>query len=137
MGFKRNCYAKVWDIYPPKEGKKTCRVRLSVSKKNKNGDGYITDFSDYCTFIGSAFTYATTKLMKGDRIKLTEIDVSSTYNKEKDKQYIDFKVFECEPADSGYTSSRSEAEYPFDSDQEDLEMTAAETNGEDSEDLPF
>lgn len=133
MGFRKNCYAKVWDIYPPKEGKKTCRVRLSVSKKDKDGEGYITDFSDYCTFIGSAFTYATTKLMKGDRIKLTEVDVSSNYNKEQNKQFFDFKVFDCEPADGGNTSQSTDDPYPF---GDEVESTDTETS-DDSDDLPF
>lgn len=132
MGFRKNCYAKVWDIVPPKEGKKSCRVRLSVSKKNKNGDGYTVDFSDYCTFIGSAFIYATTKLMNGDRIKLTEIDVTSIYNKKKDRQFIDFKVFECEPVDGNNTPSRTEG-YPFGDEGEGVESNESD----DSEDLPF
>ena len=103
-----------------------------VSKKNKNGDGYTVEFSDYCTYIGSAFIYATTKLMNGDRIKLTEIDVTSIYNKKKDRQFIDFKVFECEPVDGNNTPSRTEG-YPFGDEGEGVESNESD----DSEDLPF
>ena len=131
MGFRKDCYAKVWEIYPPEEGRKTCKVQLSISKKNKDG-GYEQDFSDFCVFIGPAFQYATTKLMKGDRIKLTEVDVSTFYNKEKQRQYVTFKVFNCEAAGGGGTPAPESTVYPFDTaDQEDIEMTSSGSNDDD------
>lgn len=116
MGFKNGAYAKVWEVVPPQEGKKTYRVRLSISRKDKLSGEYEQDFSGYVSFIGKAAALAKEKLTKGSRVKLLETDVASAYNKEKKEAAYYFKVFDAELADSGSTSPTTETDYPFDLD---------------------
>lgn len=97
MGFRSNSFAMVFGIEPGK-GNFT-KVRLSVSRKDKNTGEYIQDFSGYCSFIGQAHAKAA-RLKERDRIKLIDVDVSNTYDKEKQKEYVNFKVFDFEMADA-------------------------------------
>lgn len=117
-----NSYAKVWDVQPGK-GNFT-KVRLSVSKKDKQTGEYVQDFSGFCMFIGDAHTKAAT-LKAGDRIKLGDIDVSTTYDKQANKEYVNYKVFSYEQesaqpqqaasVDSGehFTPVEGDDEMPF------------------------
>lgn len=103
MGFKKDAYATCWSV---KEGKgNSLRVRLSVSRKNKEGE-YEQDFSGFCTFIGTAKVKAE-RLKPKDRIKLGDVDVSTWYNKEKGVEYVTYKVFDFEMADAHDTPSSS------------------------------
>lgn len=87
----------VWSTELSKSGN-TTRVRLSSSRKNKMSGEYEQDFSGFCTFIGKAHDMA--KILKAkDRIKILECDVSTTYNKEQQKEYVNYKVFDFEMAD--------------------------------------
>ena len=93
MGFRTGAYATCFGVEPGK-GNFT-KVRLSISKKNKETGQYEQDFSGYCTFIGNAHALAT-RLKERDRIKLGDIDVSNTYDKEAKKEYVNYKVFSFE-----------------------------------------
>ena len=93
MGFRTGAYATCWSVEPGK-GSFT-KVRLSVSKKNRETGAYDQDFSGFCTFIGNAHAAAAT-LKERDRIKLGDVDVSSTFDKERGREYINFKVFSFE-----------------------------------------
>lgn len=94
MGFRTGAYASVWEV---KEGRgNTMSVRLSVSRKNKDGI-YEQDFSGYCTFIGIAKTKAE-KLKAKERIKLGDVDVTTWYDSDKGKEYVNYKVFDFEMA---------------------------------------
>ena len=99
MGFRNNAFATVWSVEPGK-GNFT-KVRLSVRRKNKDGQ-YEQDFAGFCTFIGQAHAKAA-RLKEKDRIKLGDVDVSNSYDKEKQKEYINFKVFDFEMADTADT----------------------------------
>lgn len=90
MGFRNSSYATVWSVEAG-SGNFT-KVRLSVSKKNKDG-AYEQDFSGFCMFIGTARAKAE-KLREKDRIVLKEVDVSTTYDKERNKEYVNYKVFD-------------------------------------------
>ncbi len=59
---------------------------------------YEQDFSGFCTFIGKAHEMAKS-LHPKDRIKILECDVGTTYDKEKKKEYTNYKVFDFEMAD--------------------------------------
>jgi len=104
MGFRRDAYAKVWEVKPNSSGKSTS-VRLSISKKVGEGQ-YEEDFSGYVTFIATANNRAAS-LTKGDRIKLGDVDVSSKYNPEKKERHFNFKVFSFEMADGSKNSTNS------------------------------
>lgn len=97
MGFRQNGFMTVWSVEPSKSGN-TTRVRLSSSRKNKQTGEYEQDFSGFCTFIGHAHN-AANKLHERDRIKILECDVGTTYDKEKKVEYVNYKVFDFEPAD--------------------------------------
>ncbi len=97
MGFRQNGFCSVWSTEPSKSGS-TTRVRLSSSRKNKATGEYEQDFSGFCTFIGKAHDMAQ-NLRPKDRIKILECDVGTTYDKEKQKEYVNYKVFDFEMAD--------------------------------------
>lgn len=93
MGFRKNSYATVWSV---EDGRgNTTKVRLSISKKNRETGEYEQDFAGFCTFIGTAKAKAE-KLKPKDRIKLGDVDVSNWYNKEKGVEYVSYKVFDFE-----------------------------------------
>ena len=96
MGFRPNAWATVWSIEPSAKGSST-KVRLSTSKKNKDGD-YEQDFSGFCLFVGNAHTNAA-KLSEKDRIKIGECEVTTFFDKEKNKEYVNFKVYNFETSD--------------------------------------
>lgn len=91
MGFRQGNYAKVWGttIY-----EKYTTVELSTSKKNKQSGEYEVDFqNNYVKFIGQAHRDAV-GLKRGDKIKIGECEVTRKYNKEKQREYIDFIVYD-------------------------------------------
>lgn len=91
MGFRKDGYAKVWKttVY-----EKYTVVELSTSKKNKQSGEYEVDFQhSFVKFIGQAHRDATS-LTRGSRIKLGDCDVTRKYSKEKQREYIDFIVYD-------------------------------------------
>lgn len=89
MGFGNGSWAKIWNV----EDKGNYHVvELSTSKKNKEGQ-YETDFSSkFVRFIGTAHQQAM-DLKKGDRIKLGNCDVTAKYDKDKQKEFVNYCVF--------------------------------------------
>lgn len=123
MGFKANAYATVWEVTPGK-GNFT-KVRLSTSKKNKEGE-YETDFSGFCMFVSQAHAKAQ-RLKQRDRIRLGDVEVTTTYNKDTKKEYVNYKVYDYEIADSAPVNTNSGSS-----------MSVAESNTvEAGDDLPF
>ena len=96
MGFRTGAFCKCWAIEPGKGN--FMKVRLSTSRKNRDTGEYEQDFSGYVMMIGQAHAKAQ-RLHDGDRIKLGDVDVTSSYNKEQKKEYINFKCFDFEMAD--------------------------------------
>ena len=90
MGFRNNAYATVWDI---DKKERYTRVRLSISRKKKDGIGYESDFSGWVGFAGEAAEPAS-KLKEKDRIQLTATDVRSLWDKENQKQNTWFWCYE-------------------------------------------
>lgn len=134
MGFRNGSYMTVWSAEPSKSGR-TTQVRLSSSRKNKTTNEYEQDFSAFCTFIGQAHE-AAASLKEKDRLKILECDVCTSYDKEKNKNYTTFKVFDFEPVD-GYASYSGSADNPNKNNSPRKKAALAE-EGEVSEDnLPF
>ena len=52
MGFRTGAYAKVWEVSPLSDT--STKVRMSVSRKNKQSGEYEQDFSGYVLCIGTA-----------------------------------------------------------------------------------
>lgn len=127
MGFRSGVWAKIWEITP---NERSTKVRVSTSKKNKDGK-YDQDFSGYVTLAGTAHKEAG-DLKVGDTFKIGDCEVTSRYDKEKKKEYINFAVYSFGDSDqktAGSTDKKS---------AEAAHATPANAEpSEDSEDLPF
>ena len=91
MGFRTGAFCKVWTVEPVSNT--MTKGRISISRKNKNTGEYDQEFSGYVSFVGTAAAQKGLKLKEGDRIKLGDVDVTNTYNKEKGITYTNFKIF--------------------------------------------
>lgn len=111
MGFRTGSWAKVWEVDPKSETSTT--VRLSISKKNKATGDYETDFSGFVMFVGSACAKKAAALKPNTSIKLGNVDVSTFYSKEKNKEYTNFKCFDFE-CDADTASGESGQSYVAD-----------------------
>lgn len=116
MGFKNNAFAKVWSV--EQISPMNTKARISISRKDKKEDKYVQDFSGYVNFIGADNAKKAMALREGDRIKLGDVDVSTTYDSNKKTTYTNFKVFSFE-TDSGSTKQKQDV-YEGDVDDKSL-----------------
>lgn len=126
MSFRNNAYATVWEVTP-----KTATItsaRISTSRKDKETDKYETDFSGFVSFLGTAAASKALSLKKEDRIKLLDVAVTSEYNKEQNKMYTNFKVFDFELATKGNSTQAPKTN------STEKEVDGGEVE---AEDLPF
>lgn len=98
MGFRNGAYATVWEVEPSKFDTMT-NGRISISRKNKDSGEYEQDFSGFVSFVGTAAAKKALSLKEKDRIKLGDVDVSTRYDKAKEKEYINYKIFSFEMAE--------------------------------------
>lgn len=103
MGFRNGAFASVWSVEPGKGN--FSKVRLSISRKNRDGK-YEQDFAGFCTFVSQAHAKAA-RLKEKDRIRLGDVDVSNSYDKDKKKEYVNFKVFDFDMADEANASAKA------------------------------
>jgi hypothetical protein len=99
MGFRqadsegRGGFARIWSV----EDKENYSIaKVSTSKKRKDDSGYDTDFQDgYVRLIGSAHEKAKTLNVseKGIAIQITSCEVTTPYNAETKKGYVNFAIF--------------------------------------------
>lgn len=94
MGFRNGAYATVWSSEPISDV--NTKIRISISRKNKNTGEYEQDFSGFIACIGTAAAKKAALLKEKDRIKLGDTDVSTYYDAEKKKTYYNFKLFSFE-----------------------------------------
>ena len=126
MSFRNNAYATVWEVTP-----KTATItsaRISTSRKDKETDKYETDFSGFVSFLGTAAASKALSLKKEDRIKLLDVAVTSKYDKEQNKTYTNFNVFDFELAIKGDSAQAPRTNFPK------KEVDSGEVE---AEDLPF
>ena len=69
------------------------KLRISISRKNKQSGEYEQDFSGFVNAIGTAAAKKAACLKEGDTIKLGDVDVTNKYDKEKNITYTNFAVF--------------------------------------------
>ena len=111
MGFRTGAYAKVWEVTPMSDT--STKLRISVSRKNKQSGEYEQDFSGFVLCIGSAAARNALKLKEGARIKLGDCDVTTKYDAQKKITYTNFKLFSFETEDdSGSTKQDNTAPQP-------------------------
>lgn len=125
MGFRTGAFCKLWTIEPVRDT--ITKSRASISKKNKNTGEYESEFDGFIAFVGTAAASKAARLKEGDRIRLGDVDVTRRYDKEKQKEYINFNVYSFEMADS-----RTSAAPPTITNTEPVDSGEVETD-----DLPF
>lgn len=103
MGFRTGAYAKVWEVSPMSDT--NTKIRISVSRKNKQTGEYEQDFSGFVLCIGTAAAKKATLLHEGSRIKIGDCDVTTKYDAAKKTTYTNFKIFSFEDADGDGTNS--------------------------------
>ena len=91
MGFHNDGYATVWQV----DGKSRTMttVRLTTSKKDRDTGTYVQDFSGFVAFVGADNAAKALELHEKDRIKLGYVDVSTKYDKEKKKEFVNYTCF--------------------------------------------
>ncbi len=94
MGFRTGAFCKIWEVTPMSDT--STKLRMSISRKNKQTGEYEQDFSGFVMAIGTAAAKKAANLKEGDRIKLGDVDVSTKYDKEKKVTYTNFKMFSFE-----------------------------------------
>ena len=105
MGLRSaGCYVKVWGV---ERKEKYTKVKATVSKKNKQTNQYEVDWSGFLTFIGEAHSSAAS-LKVGDNIKVTEFEVSTSYNKEKNVNYTNYAVYKFEMAGNNNANAKQQ-----------------------------
>lgn len=91
MGFRTGSWAKIWGIEP--KSSTWTKGRISISRKNRQTGEYEQDFSGFVDFTGTASAAKAAGLHEGDTIKLGDVDVVRVWDKERQKEYINYKVF--------------------------------------------
>lgn len=128
MGFRNGAFATVWTSEV--KSQRLTRCRISISKKNRDTGAYDQTFSGYVAFAGSAAASKAARLHEKDRIKLLEVDVENSYDKENKKEYTNFLVYDFEMADNEQTTGgNSPANNDF--------VPIVDEGEVDDEDLPF
>lgn len=95
MGFRNDSYASVFGVKPVSDA--MTKGNIAISRKNKQTGNYEQDFSGFVTFIGTEVAKKAAQLKcektKPARIKLGQVDVSTYYDREKQREYVNYKVF--------------------------------------------
>lgn len=134
MGFRTGSWAKVWEVRPTKSSGVT-ELRISISKKNRDTGEYEQDFGGYVRCAGTACAAKASALKEGDRIRLGDVDVTRRYDKEAQKEYLNFTVFSFD-VDDGMGSSGSSAASTAPAPRPSPSEPAA-PEGDSDDELPF
>lgn len=105
MGFKKDSFAKVWSVEGVSDT--NTKLRISISRKNRQTGEYEEDFAGFVSCIGSMAAKKALALKEGDRIRLGDTDVTTWYNKEKKVTYTTYKIFDFEVPDSNKPDNNS------------------------------
>ena len=106
MGFRTGAWATCWEVQTKSDT--LTIVRLSTSRKEKNSDEYVQDFSKFVAFVGTANAQKAAKLKEKSRIKLGDVEVTSRYDKENNKEYTNFTCYSFEQQDEDKGTSSNE-----------------------------
>lgn len=141
MGFRqadsegRGGFARVWSV--DDKGNYSL-VKLSTSRKRRDGEGYETDFQDgFVRFIGSAHEKAK-ELNPGEKgvsIQITSCEAATNYNEKDKKTYHNYLVYAFNTVDGN--ESKSEANSKKASTKASSKAKKKVEDDNDDEDLPF
>ena len=112
MGFRVGSYATVWSVEPKTDA--WTKINITVSRKNKDTGEYDTEFRGFVDCFGTAVAKKAAALTSGDRIKLGDIDVKTSYDKQKEISYTNFQLFNFELTsnESGDATAKKEPKKP-------------------------
>ena len=96
MGFRTGAYAKVWEVTPISNA--STKLRISISRKNKQTNAYEQDFSGFVLCAGTSAARKAMSLKEGSRIKLGDCEVTTKYDDVKKVSYTNFRVFSFDDA---------------------------------------
>jgi len=110
MGFHTGAYATVWQV--EQKSDRWTKIRVSISRKNKDTGEYEDEFGGFIDCIGSACAVKAARLKPRDRIKLGDVDVTTKYDKAKNITYTNYKMMGFEMADGngGQQPQRQQAQ---------------------------
>jgi hypothetical protein len=129
---RNGSYVSVWSV--KKGSGNYYDVQISCSRKRKDTGEYARDFQGFVRFIGGAAEF----ISKYDgfnakdnnnqplRIKVVDMSVSNSYNREKDVTYWNVAVFGCESNDGSSSQTAPTSDSFVDI-----------PDGIDAEELPF
>ena len=142
MGFHEGAFATGWGI--TNQGDNFSKVRLSIRRKDKKSDEYVTDFNGFVGLVGEAnkkLGLIDSALSSGDRcrIKIGACDVSNKYNKDEEREYTNFTMFDFEMSD-GATQSDNKKHAKATKKKAQVKHTALaddESSADADENLPY
>lgn len=109
MGFRQGAYAKIWTV----ENKGNYSVcNLSISKKNRDTDEYEVEFQDgFVRFVGNAHNDISNIEIpaNGLSIKIENCDVTTKYDADRKKLYINYVVFGFEIPENNIKGSTNKS----------------------------
>ena len=108
MGFRKDAWATCWGVEVKSDT--LTQVRISTSRKDKQTDEYVQDFSGFVAFVGTAAAKKAASLKEKDRIKLGDVEVTTKYDSDKKVTYTNFKCYNFTTQDEGETTSTTPAE---------------------------
>lgn len=100
MGVRQGSYATIWSV---EDKGNWSNVRLSTSRKNKQTGAYEQDFGGFVRFIGDAHKNAGS-LKERDRVKFGDVEITNSYNKDKNITYTNVACFNFDLVDSNQSS---------------------------------
>ena len=135
MGFRTGAYAKVWETRPVSE--KVTELRISVSRKNKDTGEFEQDFGGFVRCVGAKCAADAAALGEGASIKLGDIDVTRRWDKDAQKEYINYTVFsfdldDGQPRDGAKVGTAAPKEQP-----KPAAKKKPVDDGEQDDELPF
>ena len=94
MGFRSKAFCKVWEI--AKISDTNTKIRISISRKNKQTGDYEQDFSGYVNCVGEAAAKKALLLKEEDSIQLGDVDVKTKYDGVRKVTYTNFFIYSFE-----------------------------------------
>ena len=100
MGFSNGANCRVWEV--AKISDTNTKIRISISRKNKQTGDYEQDFSGYVNCVGEMAAKQALQLEEGARIRLGEVDVTTKYDGVRRTIFTYFHVYSIQEIKDEY-----------------------------------